>query len=168
MTAVITLVLLLTALLTLFYSVAYLVNNGPRLGKMNEAELDGTAAKLLAERKMKVRLAFGCAALMLLAHRAYMTHMLMYIDFSNRDAQAFFGMSWWFMDPLAGFPVILGTMPFAKDMLMPRFINSYYIPLAIAIYSVIIYGLWRLARHAFASPKPPAPQDKQRGNESRS
>jgi hypothetical protein len=37
---------------------------------------------------------------------------------------------------------------------MPRFIDSYYIPLSILLYAGLIYGLWRLSRHAFAAPEP--------------
>lgn len=153
MDALVTLLLLLTAALLLYISMLYLFRNGPRLGQAGETPADEAAARLLARKKLKVRLAFGYATLALLAHRAAITYMLLSSDFNKRDEQAFFGMSWWFIDPLAGFPIIIGTLPFVKDMPMQRFIHSYYVPLAIILYGAIIYGLWRLSRHAFAAPE---------------
>jgi hypothetical protein len=147
MDALVTLSLLLAAALLLYFCVLYLFKNGPRLGK---------AAEATAGQKLKVRLAFGYAALALAAHRAAITYMLLSSDFNKRDEQAFFGMSWWFIDPLAGFPIIIGTLPFVKDMPMQRFIHNYYVPLAVILYGGIIYGLWLLSRRAFAAPKPRA------------
>ena len=147
MNALATLLILLAAALLLYISVLYLFRNGPRL-----ETADGAASG----QKLKVRLAFGYASLALLAHRAAMTYMLLSSDFTKRDEQAFFGMSWWFIDPLAGFPIIIGTLPFVKDMPMQRFIHGYYVPLAIILYAAIIYGLWRLSRRAFAAPGPRA------------
>lgn len=147
MNALVTLLLLAAAALLLYISVLYLFKNGPRQGK---------SADVPPGQKLKVRLAFGYASLALLAHRAAVTYLLLSSDFTSRDEQAFFGMSWWFIDPLAGFPIILGTMPFVKDMPLPRFIHGYYVPLAVILYSAIIYGLWRLSRGAFAPSKPPA------------
>ena len=126
-----------------FWAVAYLAGSRPGAEKTDAGG-----------KKVKVRLAFGYAVLVLLAHRAAMTYMLLSTDFSSRDAQAFFGMSWWFLDPVAGFPIIFGTMPFTKDMPLPRFINSYYVPLSILLYGGLIYGLWRLSCHAFRAAKP--------------
>ena len=152
MDALVKLLLLLAAALLLYFCVLYLFRNGPRLEGTGAAPADEAATKLLAGKKLKVRLAFGYAALALLAHRAAVTYMLLSMNFANRDEQAFFGMSWWFLDPLAGFPIIIGTMPFVKDMPLQRFIHGYYVPLAVIIYGAIIYGLWRLGRHAFAAP----------------
>ncbi|OGR42666.1 MAG: hypothetical protein A2X35_01570 [Elusimicrobia bacterium GWA2_61_42] len=146
------LLLILTAGLLLFSSVAYLLNHRPRRGSNGGTAGDEASAELSAGEKLKIRLAFGYSALLLLAHRAAMTYMLLSTDFNARDAQVFFGMSWWFLDPLAGFPIIFGTLPFAKDMPLPRFINSYYVPLSLILYGAVIYGLWRLSRRAFFSP----------------
>lgn len=126
----------------LYWAVSYIAGNRTVLEKEG------------GRKRLKIRFAFGYAVLVLAAHRAAMTYMLLTMDFSKRDVQEFFGMSWWFLDPLAGFPIIIGSLPFAKSMLMPRFINNYYIPLSILLYAGFIYGLWLLSRHAFAAPKP--------------
>ncbi len=127
----------------LYWAVSYIVGN--RTGLEKE---DG-------RKRLKIQFAFWYAVLVLAAHRAAMTYMLLTMDFSKRDAQEFFGMSWWFLDPLAGFPIVLGSLPFAKNIPMPRFIDNYYIPLSILLYAGFIYWLWLLSRHAFAAPKPP-------------
>lgn len=150
MNAILTLLFILTAALLLFISVAYLINNRPRAQRAGGAAPDEEAVKLLARKRLRTRLAFGCSALILIAHRAAMTYMFMSMDFNNTNVQEGFGMSWWFLDPMAGFPIVIGTLPF--NLTMPRLINNYYIPLSILLYSGFIYGLWLLSRHAFAAP----------------
>jgi len=154
MNAIITLSLILLAALLLFVSAAYLVNNRPRAEKAGGPAPDEAAAGRLARKRLKTRLAFGCSALILVAHRAVMTYSLLSADFTDRHMQEGFGMSWWFLDPLAGFPIMLGTLPFAKDVPLPRFIDNYYVPLSILLYAGIIYGLWLLSRHAFTPVEP--------------
>ena len=144
------------AALLFFVSVSYLVGNRPGAGTPGAPASGEAELKRLGRKKLLTRLAFGYSALLLFAHRVAMTRLYLSMDFNDRSAQAGFGMSWAFLDPLAGFPIIFGTMPFTKDMPMPRFINGYYIPLSIMLYAAIIYGLWRLSRHAFVSPKPQA------------
>lgn len=152
MNAILALSLILAAALAFFVSVAYLINNRPRPQKAGGNPPDEAAVRRLARKRLKTRLAFGCAVLILAAHRAAMTYMLMSMDFKDTNVQEGFGMSWWFLDPLAGFPIVIGTLPL--NLTMPRLIANYYIPLSIMIYAGIIYGLWLLSRHAFTAPNP--------------
>lgn len=152
MNAIITLSLILAAGLLLFVSVAYLINNRPRGRNAAGASPDAAAVKRLAGKRLRTRLAFGCSVLILLAHRAAVTYMLLSMDFKDTNVQEGFGMTWWFLDPVAGFPIIIGSLPF--ELSLPRLIDNYYIPLAIMIYAGIIYWLWLLSRHAFAADKP--------------
>lgn len=156
MNALITLSLILLAALLLFVSVAYLVNNKPRPQKAGAPAPDAAVVARLAGKRLRTRLAFGCSALILLAHRAAMTYMILSLDFNDTNALEGFGMSWWFLDPVAGFPIVLGSLPF--NMPMARLMNEYYIPLSMMIYGALIYGLWRLSRHAFAASGPKAGQ----------
>ncbi len=139
------LLLALAAIPLFMLSVAYLFSaaNAARRGPLPPG------------RRLKARLAFGCAAFILAAHRAAMTWMLLSMDFNDRNVQEGFGMAWWFIDPLAGFPVILGTLPFTDKMPVPQFITGVYIPLAILLYAGIIYLLWLAGRRALRA----APED---------
>jgi hypothetical protein len=152
MNAIFTLSLIAAAALLLFLSVSYLINNRPRAERPGGAVPDEEADKRLLRVRLRTRLAFSCSVLILLAHRAAMTYMLLSMDFRDRNVQEGFGMSWWFLDPVAGFPIIIGTLPLALPM--PRLIANYYIPFSLLLYAGIIYGLWLLSRHAFASAKP--------------
>jgi len=152
MNAILTLSLILAAALLLFVCVAYLINNRPRAPKAGGKAPDQAAVERLARKRVKTRLAFGCSVLILAAHRAAITYMLLSMDFKDSNIQEGFGMTWWFLDPVAGFPIVLATLPL--NLTMPQLISNYYVPLSILLYAGIIYVLWLLSRHAFAVARP--------------
>ena len=148
--------------LLLFFCFAFLVGNRPGAGSP-AAPPDG-AAERPARRRRFVKLAFWYSAGALAVHRGALAWLYSTMDFTDPNTQAGFGMSWWFLDPLAGFPIIFGTAPFARDIPTDKFMRFLYQPLSFLLYAGYIYGLWRLARHAFARPAAPAGRPAGAGN----